>query len=186
MAEKKQQMWRRHDRVLALHTPVFDIARYRAVPPEGSAVTGGEVPRYVIEAPDWVNIIALTADERVVMIEQYRAGTDDLTLEIPGGMVDPGEDPAQAAARELYEETGYTAESLLHIGSIAPNPAIQSNHCHSFVARGLSAGAQALGEGEDISLRLMPLDEARQAVVSGRVTHALVVVAFHFFAARGA
>src|SRR4051812_34321422 len=85
----------------------------------------------LIDAVDWVNIIALTADEQVVLVRQYRVGIDALCLEIPGGMVDPGETPMEAAVRELREETGYSGGHWKQIGTIAPNPAIQNNWLHT-------------------------------------------------------
>jgi 8-oxo-dGTP pyrophosphatase MutT (NUDIX family) len=87
---------------------------------------------YVLEAGDWVNIIPLTADEQVVLIRQYRHGVEDMTLEIPGGMVD-AEDPSplHAARREMQEETGYDSHEVSSLGAIHPNPAIQANRCHS-------------------------------------------------------
>src|ERR1044072_4057891 len=82
---------------------------------------------YVIEAPDWINIIPLTKDNEVVLIEQYRHGTEVVSLEIPGGMVDPGGEPHATAARELFEETGYEAAEVVFLGKTRPNPPIQDN-----------------------------------------------------------
>ena len=92
---------------------------------------------YVIEAPDLINVIPLTKDEEVVLIEQYRHGTEEVSLEIPGGMVDPGEGPRETAARELFEETGYEAAEVIFLGKTRPNPAIQDNWIHTFLARGV-------------------------------------------------
>ena len=94
---------------------------------------------------DWVTVVPITAAGRVVMIRQYRHGTGEIGLEIPGGVIDPGEEPLAAARRELREETGYGASELASIGQVAPNPALQDNRCYSFVARGaFCARAQAL------------------------------------------
>jgi ADP-ribose pyrophosphatase len=142
--------------------------------------TGQEHEFFVLEAGDWVNVIPLLDDGRVVLVRQYRHGREEVTLEIPGGMVDESDtDPAAAARRELLEETGYVAERVAPIGVIAPNPAIQANLCHSFVASGLRLQQQqALDGTEEIELDYAPLREIPQLIRDGRITHSLVVVAF--------
>jgi len=133
----------------------------------------------VLRSADWVNVIALTPDQRVVLIRQYRFGSELVTLEIPGGIVDPGEDPRAAALRELREETGFVAERVVALGSIAPNPAIQRNRLYSFLAEGcVLASEQAQDPGEDIEVELRPLAEVDGLLASGAIDHALVVVAF--------
>ena len=112
--------------------------------------TGEAHDFYVLEMPEWINIIALTREAKVVLIHQYRHGTAEVSLEIPGGMAEPGEALEKSAWRELYEETGYRAETVLPIGRVAPNPAIQDNRCHTFVALGLEPGGQALEAGEQV------------------------------------
>jgi 8-oxo-dGTP pyrophosphatase MutT (NUDIX family) len=164
-----------------LETPIF-----RVLQREASAPAGVAHPVYVIDAPDWVNVIPLTDRQSVVMIRQYRHGTDEVTLEIPGGMVDPEDaDAAAAARRELAEETGYQAGVLHHLGTIAPNPAIQSNHCHSFLATALRPGPQRLEGSEQIEVVEVPLAEVPQLIARGEVSHALVVVAFYWQALAG-
>ena len=90
---------------------------------------------YVLKLADWANVIPITDDEQVVFVKQYRHGTSQVTLEIPGGIVDPGDrDPKEAAERELFEETGYRAKELILLGQQHPNPAIQNNTCHTYLA----------------------------------------------------
>lgn len=137
-------------------------------------------PFYVVDSPDWINVIPLTAGGRVLMIRQFRFGTGAETLEIPGGMCDPGEDPAQAARRELLEETGYSAASVIPLGSVHPNPAIQSNRCHSFLADGLNRVSDPDPDpNESFEQLQVPLSDVPGLIASGRITHSLVVAAFH-------
>ncbi|MCX5745227.1 MAG: NUDIX hydrolase [Proteobacteria bacterium] len=133
----------------------------------------------LIEAVDWVNVIALTADDRVVLIRQYRPGTDAVCVEIPGGMIDPGEDPRTAAARELVEETGYVAPVWTQIGKVAPNPAIMNNFLFTFLAVDAEpTGARALDGSEVIDVETATLHEVRGMLRDGTIDHALVVAAF--------
>jgi len=140
--------------------------------------TGLDLERLVLETPDWVNVVALTADSRLVCVRQYRFGTESVTLEIPGGMVDPGEGHREAAERELREETGYRAARWQYLGAVEANPAIHSNRLHHWLALGAErVGHQELDEGEDIQVLELTLDEARRAVHDGRIAHSLVVCA---------
>ena len=142
--------------------------------------TGRDHDLVVIDAPDWVNVIALTPAGGVVLIRQYRFGTRIVALELPGGVIDPGEAPADAAVRELHEETGYVSERWTALGSIEPNPAIQNNRCHTFLAEGCRlAGPAAQTDSEDIGVEERPLAEVPALIGDGSITHALVVVAFH-------
>ena len=105
--------------------------------------TGAEHDFIVLQMREWVNVVAVTRQARIVIIEQYRHGTQEVGVEIPGGVVDPGDSELeQAARRELLEETGYEAEEFVCIGKVTANPAIQDNRCHTFVA----LGAHAVGE----------------------------------------
>lgn len=144
-------------------------------------------PRVVITAPDWVNVVALTREGDAILVRQFRFGVEANTLEIPGGMVDAGEEPAAAAARELGEETGFRASQLVFLGAVHPNPALQSNRCHSYLALGCEP-AHALGQdaGEDIEVVLVPASTLQSLIREGKITHALVVNAVYFAELAGA
>ena len=148
---------------------------------------GREHPRVVITTPDWVTVVALTSEGQAVLIRQFRIGIESNTLEVPGGVVEPGEDPAAAAARELLEETGFRAAELVHIGSVHPNPALQTNVCHSYLALGCQrVHGGAPDAGEDIEVVVVPASALQRLVREGAITHALAVNAVYFAELAGA
>jgi 8-oxo-dGTP pyrophosphatase MutT (NUDIX family) len=146
----------------------------------------GAVKRFsLIDCVDWVNVIAVTDDDRVVLVRQYRPGTDRVCLEIPGGMIDPGEDPCAAAVRELAEETGYTGGTVELLGKVSPNPAIQNNTLYNVLVRGVAlTQAPAPDDGEVLAVETASLAECRRRLLAGEIEHALVVVAFAHLALR--
>lgn len=140
-----------------------------------------EATFFVVENPDWVNIIALTKDEQIVLIEQFRHGTEEIILEIPGGMVDEGESHTITAARELAEETGYAPSEMILIGKSRPNPAIQNNWIYHYLALGCEKkDATKFDEHESVVTTLQPAMEIENLIADGKITHSLVLTAFHF------
>jgi 8-oxo-dGTP pyrophosphatase MutT (NUDIX family) len=159
-----------------LDTRVFSLVKRQARSPR----SGELCDFFLMEAPHWVNIVPITRDGRLVLVRQFRQGVDELTLEIPGGMMDP-EDPSpeHAARRELLEETGYTAGPMRQAGWVEPNPALQTNRCYTFVAEGLHAPGPLQPDGsEDLEVVHIPLAEVPEYVRSGRIRHSLVIAAF--------
>lgn len=156
---------------------IFSIHKRR----NRSPASGKEGEFFVIEAPNWVNVIALTPEESVVLIDQFRHGSEQVELEIPGGCIDSGESPLAAARRELEEETGYTSSEWVELGWNSPNPAILSNRCYTFLARNVRLSSpQALDGLEEIEVRTVPLANVPKLIASHEIRHSLVITAFYF------
>jgi 8-oxo-dGTP pyrophosphatase MutT (NUDIX family) len=137
----------------------------------------------ILECPDWVNVIAVTPDQQLVMVEQYRHGTNTVELEIPGGVIDPTDaTPLAAGLRELREETGYEGENARILGHVYSNPAIMNNTCHTVIVENcrLRHGLELDG-GEDIHTRLVPIDQIPALIANNKIGHSLVVVALYQF-----
>lgn len=135
---------------------------------------------FVLEFPDWVNIVAVTEANEAILIRQFRHGLEEITLEIPGGVVDPGEEPLGAAARELAEETGFVPADIQLLTMVSVNPAIQNNCCHLFLATGCRLkGEQALDGSESISVELVPLVDLPGLMASGKIHHSLNCLALN-------
>lgn len=170
--------WREISRERLQDCRVFSVSRTLSESPDGRA----RHPFFRIDSSDWVNVIPLTDAGGVVMVRQYRHGSGEVTLEIPGGLIDPGEDPAAAAARELLEETGYCAASIQALGSVNPNPALFGNRLHAFVAVGAKVVAEIQNDArEQTVVEVVPRASLPQLVREGRVDHALVLAALLFW-----
>lgn len=168
---------RRGTRVIA-KTNIFDLCGYTYYHPKRK--TQREFVSLV--CPDWVNVVPVTEDGRIVLVRQFRFGTDDLSLEVPGGMIEPGEDPVVAGLRELAEETGYAGGKARLLGSMHPNPAIQNNFCHAVLAEGVSlTKALDWDADEEIEVCVLPVAEVLALAHAGKITHSLALCALLLF-----
>lgn len=176
--------WERLGDETLMNYMVFRARRSRRRSPR----TGKEIGFFLLDTPDWVNILPLTPDGEIVMIRQFRHGTDRVSLEIPGGLIDAHEqEPAAAAARELREETGFEAERLELLGVMSPNPAMMTNQCFSYLATGCRrVGELAMDAGEDIEVVTVPVAELDQRLRRGEIDHAIVLATIAFWRARQA
>lgn len=148
---------------------------------------GVELEEYhVLEYPDWTCIVPVTQDSRVVMVEQYRYGIDQVTLELPGGVIQPGEPPLEAAQRELREESGFGGGSWSFVGKAAPDPTRHTNWAWFYVARDVAdLGVQQLDESEHIGVKTLPIDEALELAASGKIVHGVHVAALLWAERKG-
>ncbi|MDD3179928.1 MAG: NUDIX hydrolase [Opitutaceae bacterium] len=175
----RPQRWHKLGATMHATTRIFDIQRAHYRHP----VRQTEKDFFVVDAPDWVNVIALTPEHRLVLVRQFRFGIDAFSLEIPGGVMERGEVPLAAAVRELREETGFTGSRQRLLGSVHPNPAIQSNSCHLvLVEEACRTAALEWDHDEEIEVVTLPVEEVYALARSGGITHALVLDALLLFA----
>jgi ADP-ribose pyrophosphatase len=159
-------------------TRVFNVRTTRFRHP----VRASERDFVVIDAPDWVNVIALTPDHQIVLVRQFRFGIDSFSLEIPGGVIETGEEPLLAGVRELREETGFTGAAARVLGCVHPNPAIQNNRCHFvFVENATVSHPLGWDPDEEIQVTSVPVEEVYRLARSGGNTHPLVLNALLLF-----
>ena len=145
--------------------------------------TGKDHDFLVLDSKDWINVVPVTPAGNLVLIRQFRHGTASLVWEIPGGMMDEEDkSPEQAAQRELLEETGYVPEAMAFLGAVHPNPAIQNNRCHTFLARNVRPRhTQRLDGSEDIEVQEAPWSEVSRMVDEGEISHSLVLAALFWY-----
>lgn len=176
------EQWEKLDSTLRGDYRVFRVREDVARSPE----SGIGYSFFVVEANDWMNVIPITDDGRIVCVRQYRHGTEVISLEIPGGIVDDGESALGSARRELLEETGYAADEMVKLGVVAPNPAIQNNRCHTFLAKNArKVRDQKLDATEDIHVVLVDPADVPGLIADGTISHALVVAAFYLWEKSG-
>jgi ADP-ribose pyrophosphatase len=163
--------WKRNKHQLLQKTRILDVCEATDVSPYTD-----KVHDFVfIDCPGWVNLVPVTEQDEIVMIRQYRHGSQRVTLEIPGGMVDAGEEPITAAARECHEETGYAPHTVHSLGELNPNPALFNNTLHTFYARVSQAKATAhVSETEKTEVALIPIHRLKALLLDGSIDHALV------------
>lgn len=157
---------------------IFTLQKLPSTSPE----SGKNYEFFRLLAKDWINVVALTPDEKIVMVVQQRHGIDTATLEIPAGLVDKGEEPINAALRELEEETGYVPEEIIHLGTSFPNPAFLTNRCFSFLAKNCCpVGKIRRDPAEEIQVFLVPASKLHFLLVSGMLGNSSGIVALFWF-----
>lgn len=164
-----------------LDLPIFKLFQTQRLSPEGTPMSF-----YLVKAPDWANVIPLTRNDQgedcFLMVRQFRHGSGQVTLEFPGGMIDPGENPEQAALRELREETGFHAGRLVKIGHVNPNPAFMTNTLHTFLAWDLEARhEQDLDVDERVHFELISAERVYKEMGNGIFNHGIMLIALWWY-----
>jgi 8-oxo-dGTP pyrophosphatase MutT (NUDIX family) len=171
--ENRQKSWKVLRSEQGPELPIFNV-RYDWMK---NPRNGAEFKAVVLDVPDWVTIAAVTPDQRIVVVRQYRFGIAGFTTELPAGLVDPGEPHREAAVRELREETGFTSNDWVYLGWVQPNPAYQNNRLHQWLARDaqLTESCQ-LDEGEDIEVSVLSMAQVRRDIAEGRMRNSLALL----------
>lgn len=160
---------------------IFKVRKDAVISPRN----GSPHDMFVIENPGFMNVVPITEDNRLILIEQWRHGTRQVHLETPGGLIDPGETPEACARRELSEETGYQAGHVEPLGTVYPNPAIQTNQQHFLLATGCrKVGEPQFDHAEDIAVRLVPVADIPNLIRNGAINHALVMAGLYLYSLR--
>jgi 8-oxo-dGTP pyrophosphatase MutT (NUDIX family) len=171
LAPTTVQVWREQRRERVADVGIFELERSTSISP----VDGRARTFHRLVSVDWAQIVPITADGNVVLVRQYRHGDRRVTIEIPGGLIDAGEDPATAALRECLEETGYRAREARPLGVIAPNPALFSNRLHAFYAVDVEPERAVQNTGSEVTeVLLVPVTDLEELLVAGEIDHALV------------
>ena len=176
--------WTSGEKKLLLKTIVFDVTSSTNTYTDGERTVSGEY--IVLDAPDWVIVIPELEEENgqksFYMVKQWRHGSKSLSVEFPGGVIDKGEKPEEAARRELLEETGCKAGKLIKLGEVNPNPALFSNHVHIFLAQELECtGGQSLDEDEFVNVIKVPVEQIIADMGTEQFPHALMSTALLYY-----
>lgn len=176
---KDDELWKVTNPRIIFSTPVMNVLTSEVV----CKRNGKEKDFYRLDFSSWVNIVAVTKKQEIVFIRQYRFGSGQLEIEIPGGAVEKGEDPLVGGLRELLEETGYSGENARIIGKVCPNPAIQDNFCYTVLVENVTKTAEPhLDDMEDIEVFTIKCDELPELMRNGSIQHGLVLNALTFYA----
>ena len=169
--------WEVHASEIVYEAGIMKLRKNRSTNPRN----GSEGDYFILHFPDWVTVLPFTKDGKLVVIRQYRHGSDSYEIEIPGGCLEQGEDPITGGLRELEEETAYCGGTARLIGKVRPNTSTQDNWCYTVIAEGVElSGERNLDEGEDIEVMLMSPKEVRQAVAEGLLTNAMMISSLYF------
>jgi ADP-ribose pyrophosphatase len=173
------QPWKKISSTPVGNFRIFTIRSDKKISPR----TGKEHDFYVLDSVNWVNVIAITREQQLVMVEQFRHGSDTVELEIPGGMMDANEtSPVATGVRELREETGHEGENARVLGQVWANPAIMSNTCFTVIVENCRCIHECQWDhGEDLITRLVPISEIQKLVAEEKIKHPLVVAALYQF-----
>ena len=155
----------------------FDVLEKIYINPENRK----EFTTHILDVPNWVNIIGINEEGNVLLIKQYRFGTDQIELEIPGGYIESGELPKDAAKREFKEETGYTIKNIKQLGVLNANPAIMNNKCFTFLAELSEKGDVEFDPNEIIETEFATPNQIKKYLKEGKITNAYVIGAFLWY-----
>ncbi|MDR0442420.1 MAG: NUDIX hydrolase [Treponema sp.] len=184
--DEKKLIWMEKGRKQVLDNKVFSVWESYCIPPKSHS--GGLKTFSIIDAKDWAIVVPVIKNpkgKQFVMVWQWRHGSRSMSLEFPGGVFEPEENPETAAVRELQEETGYLPGKIEKIGEFSPNPAIMSNKVHFFLAEELSgAGKQNLDEDEFVEVALVDTSEVIQGMGKPPYVHALMGTALALYCSR--
>ena len=181
MEEINHLTWIEESRKQVFDCKIFTIWESYCKPPDFNQSTDKPQTFSFINAKDWAIVVPVIG-EQFVMVRQWRHGAQCLSLEFPGGVFEPGENAEEAAARELFEETGYKPKKIKKIGEFSPNPAIMSNKVHFFLAEELQGdGKQSLDENEYVDVVLVDIEEVKKGMGRDPYIHALMGTALMLY-----